>query len=400
MKFYSYAVALTLAAGITFSGLKPAYGELVFEDDLNSAQSESQETSPVQKRLMEKQEVSKSEAMRRQRLREELKNEDMLTQKLEELRLRDEMKRTDSLLGSGVQKDAPEALEEQRVGSAQVVPATDAVQQVPTSVAINGAPVDGAVMNQSVVEAEMPAEKKEEETRVSITPKFGLASITNSIYDVNARFSAGLGIGMDITDHIGFQAGYSYSSYSLGAGQSVMMPMGFASSNLQTVNFNDNVIEAGIRGYFLGTKSKLRPFVGAGGAYRRGFVNYDDRTQKFLRQYNQFAAQDIEISGFAGYVETGLEFKLTKAIALTGSFKFFNVFASRQSNPLDPNAFLNQSGMGYYGYSGSLMPGYAGALGAAPGYGLGYNNDTRAQAGDALARNNFYQLTVGVSVSF
>ena len=38
--------------------------------------------------------------MRRERTREELKNEDILQERLEELRLRDEKRRTDQLLGT------------------------------------------------------------------------------------------------------------------------------------------------------------------------------------------------------------------------------------------------------------------------------------------------------------
>ena len=48
----------------------------------------------------EVQSLSKTELMRRERTREELKNEDILQERLEELRLRDEKRRTDQLLGT------------------------------------------------------------------------------------------------------------------------------------------------------------------------------------------------------------------------------------------------------------------------------------------------------------
>ncbi|MBI3542920.1 MAG: hypothetical protein HY075_06580, partial [Deltaproteobacteria bacterium] len=104
MKIFGYAAALAVAATVTLSGPKLAYGELVFEDDLkNDAAPAAQ-----QKRADDAASLTKAEEMRRHRLRQELKNEDLLTQKLEELRLKDEMKRTDELSGgnavSGVSK--------------------------------------------------------------------------------------------------------------------------------------------------------------------------------------------------------------------------------------------------------------------------------------------------------
>ena len=45
--------------------------------------------------------MNRSELLRRQRVREELRNEDALQERLEELRLRDEKRRTDQILGNG-----------------------------------------------------------------------------------------------------------------------------------------------------------------------------------------------------------------------------------------------------------------------------------------------------------
>lgn len=408
MKYLNYAVAIAVATGITFGNMKSAHADLVFEDDLKpsvKSEDQSSEAHGVQKRAEEKENLSKSETMRRQRLREELKNEDLLTQKLEELRLKDEMKRTDELLGSGVKKADDSVMQEQRVGSAAAESKTmqTPMAQLPAPAALASSPGSEPVAptNQTVAEVKPAEEKDEFSNRVSITPRFGTASLTNSIYDVSAKFSTGLGISVDVTDYIAFEGGYSYSSYSLGAGSS-MMPTGFNQSYLQTINMNDNVIDVGMKVYLLSSKSRVRPFLGGGGAYRRGYVNYDEKTQAFIKSYNPYAAQDVEISGFAGFVETGLEFKLTKAISITGMFRYFNLLSSKQSNPLDPNAFLNSQGYGYFGYGGGAMTPYSGMV-ATPGYGgygLGYSNDTRSQAGEALAKNNFYQLSVGVSVSF
>ncbi|MBI3544742.1 MAG: outer membrane beta-barrel protein, partial [Deltaproteobacteria bacterium] len=315
---------------------------------------------------------------------------------------------------SGVSKaNAPEAapLQEQRVGSAAAAPAPIAGQQpsnpqmgAAAPVTITGAPADASSASGVSVAQVAPADDKADEgTRISVQPRFGTSSVTNSIYDVSAKFATGFSLGVDLSDYITIEGGYTYASYSLGAGNSISYSPGFnTQSYLQTVNLNDNMIDAGVKAYIMGPKSRIRPFVGGGLGYRKGYVNYDDRTQSYLKQFNQYAAQDVEISGFAGYVETGIEFKVTKSISLTGTFKYFNMLSSKQSNPLDPNAFLNQNGYGYYGYNGGLAPGYygGGLSGTTAAGGYGYNNDTRSQASNALAQNNFYQLMAGIQISF
>lgn len=396
MKRIGFAAVLAVFLGITFYGIKDVKGELVYEDEL-ALESTAETSEPVKSqaieapRIEERRQITRSEAMRRHRLREELKNEDLLTQKLEELRLKDEMKRTDQIMGSGVDKSSSEVVE-QRVGTAaQDVAVTGPTGAVAASTAGDSAAlaatgVDGV---STAVVAEAKAEDEELEGRVSIMPRVGLSSITGSMYDVESKFATGITIGVDATDHIGFQAGYTFAKYSIGAGNTLMYPTGFNTGYLQKLNMNDNVIDLGIKGNLLGRKSRVRPFMGAGLAYRKGYVNYDDKTLDYIKRVNPYSAYDVEISGFSGYVEAGLEFRITKAISLVGMFRYYNIFSSSQTNPLNPYAFIGQGG-----YGGGL---YYGGLGYS---GYGYNTDSKSAAGDALAKNNFYQLSAGVSISF
>ncbi|MBI3556357.1 MAG: hypothetical protein HY074_08860 [Deltaproteobacteria bacterium] len=393
MKFYSYALAMTVAAGITLSGLKPAYGELVFEDDLNQKPVVKTESTEVPKAQKLEDTGSKAEVMRRSRLREELKNEDLLTQKLEELRLKDELKRTDDLLGSGVSKgaSAPEApMQEQRVGTAAApAPATaPANAQLNAPVTITGAPIDASTSSgKSVANADATEEKAEKPNRITVTPRFGTGSITNSIYNVSAKFAAGLAVGMELSDNFSITGGYTYASYALGAGTSLYSPYGYnQSSYQQTINLNDNVIDLGAKASLFGRQSRIRPFLGGGAAYRMGYVNYDSTTQAALARLNTYSAQDVSITGFAAYIEAGLDVKITDLIAITGNLRYFNMLSSKQSNPVDPNAFVNSGYYNNYGYGMASN--------------LGYNNSATSAAGSALASQNFYQAMVGLSVSF
>ena len=385
MKFIRSTLMLAVAASVTFGNLRTAYGELVFEDDLNTSTQASSED--IQPRVDERKDLSKSEVMRRQRLREELKNEDLLTQKLEELRLKDEMKRTDELLGSGINKSGAVVeqsmpLQEERIGSAQALPNE---QLANTNVGLNGAPV---AMNTTTAEVEVKAEDENDGTQLNVGPRFGTASIMDSMYDVGAKYSLGADITVDVTDHIAFTAGYTYATYSMGAGQTLVM----YPQQAKKLEINDNVINVGIRGNFLGIKSRVRPFAGVGFAYRKGYVNYDKQTRDYIRQYDQYGAQDVDMTGFAGYIEAGLEFKVVKSISVSASFRYFNMLSSRQSSQVNPNAFYsgNAYGSPYYGA-------------ASTGYGYSpyaYNDGSKERAGQTLSESNFYQLHAGVSVNF
>lgn len=370
MKAYSYFAAATVAASILVGGVNTARGELVFEDDLNNNNTNTNQE--------QHKDISKSEALRRQRMREELKNEDLLSQKLEELRLKDEMKRTDQLVGSGVNKDvsSSQALPEQKVGVASAANPN----LYNTNVNVNGAPIASA--STAVVSTEGKEKSEENNGRVSINPRGGISGIANSIYNIQSKYSLGVGLSVDVSDYIAVVGGYTYSSYGLNAGSSVITPYGFATMPMQQLQLNDNVFDIGARGFLMDQHSKVRPFVGAGLGYRRGYVNYDDRTLSFLRQINRYAAQDVQISGFTGYVETGLELRLSKSISLNASFRYYNLLSSYQSAPLNEYAFLNPNG--YYNGMG----------------GYGYSNDARSQASNALARNNFYQIMAGLSIGF
>ncbi len=396
MKKFIYATAMLVAVGVSVTGIRNAEGKLVYEEDLRTSQNAQRDpiqdlnsqqaiTMPMvqtnlpNQMVEERQQPTKTEMLRRQRTRQELQNEDMLTQKLEELRLQDEMKRTQNLMAmSGVDKTQSAPLTEQPVGTA--------AQELKTQPAVNPMTNQTQVpVAQTTATVAVANPEEEGQGRISITPRGGMTGITNSMYDVQSDYTMGLGIGVDFSENLAFTAGYTYSKYTIAAGNTVYNP-GYA---LQKLDMSDNVFDAGLRVNFLSSKAKLRPFIGAGVGYRRGYVNYDDATINMMRNYSyggmNTQTQDVELSAFMGYIETGLEVKLTKMLSLNGMIRYFNILSSRQTNPINPYAFVNPyNNAGGYGANGTY----------------GYNNDARTSAGNALADNNFYQMMLGLSVSF
>ncbi len=430
MKRYIFTTAMAVAVGVSLANLKTAEGKLVFEDELKAPAQNAQaqegvvvryrdpvadlnepvtalpvaQAAPATQQPATRETVTRSEQMRRSRMREELKNEDLLTQKLEELRMKDEMQRTDQILSSGVQK-TPAELQEQRVGTAATEAPAVLVAQASTTAAnpalANTAPQATAVtargdwIGQSTTTASVaPMDSDEDKTRVTVSPRGGMSGITNSMYDVQSLYSMGLGVGVDLSDFVSFQGGYTFSKFNLAAGNTIYNP----GVTLQQLEMNDNVFDMGVRANFLGPKARMRPFVGAGVGYRRGYVNYDSQTLNMLRAYNPYGTNqqlDVELSAFMGYIETGLELRITKSVSFSGMGRYFNILSSRQTNPVSPYAFVNPSGLagGYGSYGGyGLAGGY--------GSGYGYTGDARTQASNALANNNFYQLMAGLSIAF
>lgn len=417
-------IILAVFSSVTFIGLKQARAELVFEQDLaqpqvknkkslestnanlaegsdeivfaNKGDDVSDTVAPEAAAAFSAQGAGRdfghSEAMRRQRLRTEIRNEDLLTEKLEELRLKDEMKRVDGMFGAapqGARGDAtPMAMvmakhptvvapvettiQEERIGS--LAPKT----QQNTTVG-NGLGQSATVIDPTVSDGD-----DFDKSQVSITPRGGLASVSDKNFDISSRYAVGLGVGVDVSDYFTVEGGYTYSKFTLSAGNAYASnynynPYSYGVAT-QALDMNQHLIDLGVRVNVLGNRNRVRPFFNAGFGYYRTSINLDGNTLSYLRAANPSLADDYRITGFTGYVGTGIEFRVTRMFSLTGGFRYYNILSASQSNPISNAAFVNPNSNGYYGYNPAT--------------------DTRQQASQALTKNNFYTLMAGVSVTF
>jgi hypothetical protein len=279
---------------------------------------------------------------------------------------------------SGVEKEkaAEQAVAEQKVG--------DLAAQQPATIAVPANRAPAAVMPvaaQSV--AEIKEEKKpeeEEKMRVGITPRGGITGILSSNFEVNSRYSVGLGINVEVMDHFGIEAGYTRAQYNIAAGAAYgSIYTGYAQ---QQLNMSQNVFDIGPRFNILGRKSRVQPFVGVGVGYYRNNIGLDQTTLSYVRMYNPAMANDFTVSGALGYVGGGAEFKITDNIGLMGLFRYYNVFSARQSNPLSSAAFVQNGASGFGGAT------------AVPG------GDPRFAASRNFGKANFYTLQAGLTISF
>ena len=240
---------------------------------------------------------------------------------------------------------------------------------------------------------------------IVISPRAGMTNMSgSSYYDTKARYSAGLDIGVPVGNYLTLEGGYFRSEIGI-LGNNSNPWVTYANSyypgnQSETVVMKQDLFELGLKLHFLGPESRIRPFIGLGGAYAKGYVNYDQRIIDTWRQFGYPGSTDYQSSSYLGYVSAGLDVRITKMISVGAQFKYYNVFSSSENN-----GFYNPSLYGPYGNTAGYAGGYGGA-GYNP-YGGGYGNtnapgspdwDKRA-IGGTLASSSFYSFLLGLNFS-
>lgn len=339
------------------------------------------------------QSLSKTELMRRERTRTELKNEDLLQERLEELRMRDENRRTGQLLGNGqaagvaaevapVQGMAPQS---QMVtspvtdhpGEEAVAPIPSAVQAQqyasPNSAYTPAAQAQMAASSQ--VNMALPNSDESNKTSFYIAPRGGVSSMsTNGPFDVKGKFALGVAAGTVISDNLAFELGYTYSEYGI----SYAYQQNYMGQNFETYTLKQSTIDANLKLYFLGPEAKLRPFVSGGFGYAMASTNYSQNLQNSWGVANyQNIYPDYKTNSYLGTIGAGLDMKVNKAISIGAAFKYYTVLSSTQDNQL---AYGNYNNPGAVMLVGAQSPA---ALPAA-----------------SLSQTGFYTMTVGLNFAF
>lgn len=199
---------------------------------------------------------------------------------------------------------------------------------------------------------------------VGIFPLGGITTMnrTGNGYDRESEFTVGAGLEVDASDNISFVTTYRYSRYnirittqnSMYTAYPILYPSyGYTGTNneLNKLEYNQNVIDAGMRLYLLPKTQRFRFFVGGGAGYQKGYLNYTSRAIEQLKATPGNAQSgmldDVEITQFLFNVETGAEFQLSKVLSIGGDFKYSSVLSSSVSDPTNQGWFNNS---GYTSY--------------------------------------------------
>jgi hypothetical protein len=332
----------------------------------------------------EVQSLSKTELMRRERTREELKNEDILQERLEELRLRDEKRRTSQLLGESQDSNATNGQTAPIAGLATQAPQSEVVVSPVTArpgmAAPEVAPIPTAaqaqqysntaytpaaqqqINNASMTSATNVIPSEDKPTQFYISPRAGIAgmNVNSSLTGVNVSglYSLGVGLGMTISDNMAFEVGYSYNSYGISLGQ-----FGSYAGQPYSYTLTQNVIDADLKLFVTGPDSKIRPFILAGGGYAMASLGYPSQLTALYGNY--LANQSYNSNAFLGEIGVGMDVKVNKNISIGAQFKYNDALSSTNAN----NNFY------YYGGS-STTP-----------------------IGASLQQASFYSLQAGVTFS-
>ncbi|NUM88338.1 MAG: hypothetical protein HUU37_03955 [Bdellovibrionales bacterium] len=257
--------------------------------------------------------------------------------------------------------NAPVQQVSDQVINASAAPAVNSAADNKAYLTVEQAP--GADGNASV--AEMKNDDQPLQGSVGIFPLGGLTTLSQggNGYDRESNFTVGAGLEVDASENLSFVTTYRYSKYNIritsqntfwGYYPTVYPTYGYGggyNNELNRLEYNQNVIDAGMRLYLLPKSQRFRFFVGGGGGYQKGYLNYTGRAIDQLK-LNPGMAQsgqldDVEITQFLFNVETGAEFQLSKALAIGGDFKYSSVLSSSVNDPTNQGWF---NGSGFTSY--------------------------------------------------
>ncbi len=309
------------------------------------------ETPPV---VVQSEKIQKvSEKNREKRGFQESMNNELVIQKLEEKRLKQEEKLTAEI-------NKRFTIEEEAAGTAAPVmkeqavvkPIADAPGSASASYGMTAAPQaevaaakpivqDSVTVNQSSTNmsvaplAGKPEGEKAVKSGISITPKAGLSTISNSSYDITSKFALGVGLGFDVSDNVAVELGYVYGENALklnyvpGAFGAYYSPY----TTQRELVYKSNTFDIGMKLYLSGLDAKVRPFVGGGLAYTVGFVNYDSKSIQELQASGAgLRTGDYQLNQFQGALQAGLELKVGTNVTIGATYKLLKPLNSSESD--------------------------------------------------------------------
>jgi len=259
-------------------------------------------------------------------------------------------------------------------------------------------------------------ESEDGPSQVYVKPRGGIATTSNAAYGVKPRYAAGIAMGAMVSDFITFEVGYQYNV--MGVTAAVTNPVLIQAYNLipynqgygfsgENYSAKQNVVDLGLKLSFLGKDSKLRPYIGGGGAYTKAFVNYDTRLLSYLTQNNYTdLAKDYSYDAFAGFLNAGFDLKIAKTMSLNVDGKFYSVLSATET-PRQNYGYNGYNGYnGYRPYNGyTPYNGYNGYNGYVNPYqysatGMGTVDQDRYDVGNAISVASFYTITAGLTFVF
>lgn len=306
------------------------------------------ETVSTQPIIVETQKIQKqSEKSRERRGFQENVNNELVIQKLEDKRLKQEEKLTAEINkrftiedeASSAGSAAPVMKEETVIKPITETPgnASYEMSAAPKSEVVAAKPIvqDQIINYQSSTNMSVAppvVSEKSPNNGVSIIPKAGLSTISSAGMNINPKFMTGVGIGFEASNYVGVEIGYAYSENGVRLDStSTGGYYGYQPTNELT--FKNNTFDMAMKLYATSSDSKVRPYIGGGGGYSVGYINYDRQQQQAYGSYYGMTdnSSDYTLKQFQAMAQAGLDIKLASNISLGVAYKFYKPLSSTET---------------------------------------------------------------------
>lgn len=194
---------------------------------------------------------------------------------------------------------------------------------------------------------------------VSLAPRVGASWLKNDTYNIDTGTTMGFDLLFNLDDNIAIEGGYSYAKYNISLAQNSFAYNGFSNyypqfggpnsnnlnSNLNKLEYAQNVIDVGVRYTMFDRDSVVRPYIGMGGGYMKGYLNYSQQAINLYRQnpanLNNGSLQDYEVTGWTGFLQLGTLLNFSKNFGIGADYRYHKVLSSNENAPLYNYTFLN-----------------------------------------------------------
>ena len=280
--------------------------------------------------------------------------------------------------------------------------------------------------DQAMAEINSRSRSRSNGPSVTLAPSVGFAQMNNTNYDISSGTAMGISADMIVTDNLSVTFGYTYAQYDI-----TLATNGFSynyyndyysnrynrnnyfysygnrnssyynynsfeqtNSNLQKLEYNQNIIEAGIKYKLFDRTAVFRPMVGGGVGYIMGYLNYpknsvrnnSNRFSTNNRFNNNFGSdpyysgsgiyEDYEVNSFTGFVMAGAELNITESFGIGAIFKYHNILSTKSNFKINNNYFVRD------------------------GYNLAAMEEDKSGVGGTIEDSSFYTLGLSFNLSF
>ena len=172
-----------------------------------------------------------------------------------------------------------------------------------------------------------------------VSPFAGTSSVIgNDTADNSPQSAFGASVGLLVSSNMLLELGYTHSVQNFSNPRINTTQGVFVSGNNNVFSLKQNVFDAGAKLFILGRESRLRPFIGGGGGYSRGVLNYTPAYQQALGNQAIYSS-DFAINQFNGFGELGAEFAFTRNVVATAAFRLHGVLSSTTSADSAPTNY-------------------------------------------------------------